>query len=78
MTYEEKKRYILLTAFADADPEFSKAIQRTVEVEDLLEELREELTPEQMEKVNESVAAYGKIMYRAFEVACKYMIFKGE
>lgn len=78
MTYEQKRRCILLQAFAASDEEYGKLLQDTVDVEDLRLSLQQELTEEQFAYVEKIIAAYGKLAYCTAEVACKYMIFPSE
>lgn len=78
MTYEQKRRLILLRAFAEADEEFARLYQKTADVDDLLMELRQELTEEQMQTVQKITGAYMNLCNHTMELACKYMIFPGE
>lgn len=75
---DQNQRWILLQAFAEADEEYGQLLQKTADVDDLLENLKQELSKEQMDTVQKVIAAYSELARRTSEVACKYMIFHCE
>lgn len=78
MTSEQKKRWLLLQAFTQADEKCGPLLQKTAEVDDLLLELEQELTKYQIEKVYKITGAYCAMADSIAKSACKYMIFRSE
>ena len=78
MSEEQKRRFILLQAFLETDPDYEKYLQATLNLDGLLMELNKELTDIQMAKVIAIQNAYMQLADQTASTACKYMIFRSE
>lgn len=78
MTFEEKRRFTLLRAFAETDEKYKELLRRTAEVDDIYISLLRDLPCEQARSVQTVVKAYMDLAWATSEVACKYMIFPFE
>lgn len=78
MTLEQRRRWSWLQIMARVDEEYGRLLRETGKVDDLLQELKEELTSEQITKIEKIIAPNIALGRRAFELAAKYLVLPSE